>query len=115
MVELNPLTGLKPWGKFELLGYTELIHVNRGGKCSIHYHEYNTNIFIVKSGWLSVTVYEDKLKTHILKPGERLVVHPKIIHQFSALTDVVAVEEYKGPCGKEDIVRMSSWPLRTKS
>lgn len=109
----------KPWGMQtpklrEPAVHVDEIEVNRGGYCSIHKHVGKYNLFIVTSGLLCVTQYEDPLKCpnrfDLLGPGKQVLVPAKAWHRFACLEDCLCQEIYWPSYGNtgvadDDIVR----------
>lgn len=105
----------KLWGETTLLVHNQhiemsLISIVRGGYCSKHLHEYKTNIFVVLSGCLLVTVYDadGRESTSLVESGGCLGVDAKLKHRFEAMAPTSAMEVYYpvvGPVLLDDIVR----------
>lgn len=83
------------------------IEANAGGYCSKHKHEHKSNLFIVESGQLQVTVWDenDEPSHKVLSKGDRFAVPPGVMHQFTAISDVVALEVYWVDLDQDDIIR----------
>lgn len=106
----------KCWGKTRVIyNSTNLLRyeleVVAGSYCSIHYHEFRTNRFILKSGAVSVVIYDKGSYTRLdLRIDEPLDVDPKILHQFIVIEDGKMIEEYFDKSGKQveesDIIRL---------
>ncbi len=95
----------------------ELIRVVAGGYSSKHYHKNKDNLFYVVSGKLFVRIFKRVVGDgSIILDERRSCLYPflvswGIIHQFEAVTDVVAYEVYFGikdhAASPTDIVRLS--------
>ena len=95
-------TGSKVWGKAikiqdNGLSKTSVLHVERGGTCSWHYHKHRYNTFYVVSGeviirWSPSHIANDKKYEIYLKPGCDLTIAPGDAHEFMAVVDSVMVE-----------------------
>ena len=138
--EIKPIsTEKKPWGKSELLFYSPFfqlnrIFVDRGWRCSLHYHKHKENFFYVFDGKLAIRQYRNILgklekkemingdyisEERYLKTSENLLIKSKsmsvpslCLHQFQSLTEVVAMEWYIPSIpgvdiSLEDIIRVS--------
>lgn len=57
--------------------------VNEGGACSLHYHAFKYNQFIIEEGSLQILVMGQG--SYILNEGESFIVNPGLVHQFVAL------------------------------
>jgi len=107
---IGPKQG-KLWGKTQLVfafNSTEAhgITVNKGGYCSKHLHKTKWNRFLVLQGELLVRIFFDKgVDETIIGPGGVTDVPPGVLHQFEALSDVLAVEFYWVPLEAGDIER----------
>lgn len=103
----------KIWGTTEEIFGRNNVEVHRieviaGGYCSEHHHEQKWNEFYVESGELQITQWSPSsgLKDiTTLHAGDSTAVSPGVIHQFHALTEVVAFEIYWVALEGEDIVR----------
>jgi len=115
----QPLWESKCWGKVwhrfnDTLLNESLLQVNKGFRCSIHYHQYRFNCFINISAVLQIDTFEMIDATpiiqssKILNAGESLVIKPKVWHCFRVLESGTVAELYwasVGPCRIDDIVR----------
>lgn len=102
----------KIWGKTEALFSRNNVEVHRieveqGGYCSRHKHRGKWNMFFIESGELEVLQYKDDgaHDTTILVAGDNCAVPPGELHQFRAITDVIAYELYWVELDANDIVR----------
>jgi quercetin dioxygenase-like cupin family protein len=85
----------KTWGKEIWMANTELycgkmLHVTKGRRCSMHYHENKDETFYFAEGRLLLEVEGDKF---LVKKGDSPVrLLPGAKHRFSALEDSVIIE-----------------------
>jgi len=89
----------KPWGGEELLAHTELyalkrIHVNKGSRPSLQYHERKSESLYLLSGRIRIEMGDSKedLAVDELLPGRAVDVPRGRIHRVSALEDSVIIE-----------------------
>jgi mannose-6-phosphate isomerase-like protein (cupin superfamily) len=110
MKEVAKGWGFERWvvNKPEYCG--KLLHFNKGGKCSFHYHEQKDETFYVHSGKLLVKYgySEDiNLASEItLSAGDSFYVPPRLIHQMIALEDT-DMFEFSTEHFEEDSFRVS--------
>ena len=122
----------KEWGQTDTVAITksiqvELIAVEPGGYCSIHFHNYKDNLFLVLSGTLTVrwgwrelaivTAQVSPMIEELTGLSSCLLIPAGVLHQFENLgtEPVRAVEVYRAkpgldldPQGTNDIVRFST-------
>ena len=84
----------KVWGKNERiysddLSSTNLLHIVKGGTCSLHSHKTKSNVFYVISGKLKLRT---DLGETILLPGQSFTIYAGTQHRFIALEDTIAIE-----------------------
>ncbi len=84
----------KPWGKEiwfanqpEFVG--KILHINKGHRYSLQYHEKKIETQYVLKGRVKFTLDDKEV---ILEPGDKLDVHPGVVHRAEALEDVEIVE-----------------------
>lgn len=120
---------LKAWGQTNRVLLTKSIQVEEilvqpGGYCSIHFHEFKDNFFLVLSGMLTVRWgwRENAIVTAQVSPqieqlsalSGGLLIPAGVLHQFENLgkEPVRAVELYRIKPGREiqpdDIIRFTS-------
>lgn len=89
----------KPWGKEiwfadqpEYAG--KILHIKKGHRYSLQYHEKKTETQYVLKGKVRFQLgpSEDKLEEIVLGPGEKLDVLPGTIHRAEAIEDVEILE-----------------------
>lgn len=105
----------KIWGQTEqIIANSSLefhrIEVKKGGKCSIHCHEFKFNFFYVETGKLLIRTWKqnyDLIDETILEAGDYTEVKPPEYHQFEALEDTIAFEIYFAHFSHDDIKRKS--------
>ncbi len=97
---------IKGWGYEIWMANSELycgklLVVNRGLKCSVHYHKLKDETFYIQSGRIIMSVWEEPFdldelagdvsseapaqEDFVMEPGDRLVIQPNIPHQFIGL------------------------------
>lgn len=92
----------KPWGHEEIWAQTEdyvgkILHINKGERLSLQFHNEKEETIRVMSGVLEV-IYsrtkDGKMKSEILEPGQSFHISPLMVHRFCASqgTDVDLVE-----------------------
>jgi mannose-6-phosphate isomerase len=111
---------LKPWGKEIWFAHTgkyagKILHVKKGHRYSLQYHEKKEETQYIYKGKVKFTYGTDKdnLQEKILNPGDKIDVHPYTIHRLEALEDseifevsspelddVVKIEDDYGRSGK---------------
>ena len=89
----------KPWGYEEWLEVNDSYVVKRlfmkkDHKCSLQYHEFKKETFVVISGILRFTHGESEaaLKEDILKPGDFFTALPLYIHRMEGVEDSLYLE-----------------------
>ena len=111
---------LKPWGKEIWFAHTDkyagkILHVNKGQRYSLQYHETKLETQYIYSGKVKFTygTEKDDLQEKILNSGDKIDVKPYTIHRLEALEDseifevstpelddVVKIEDDYGRSGK---------------
>lgn len=82
------------------------LYAKKGFRCSRHCHTSKSNLFLVISGKLKVTVEKDGLEDEVfLGPGEMTVVSPGLYHEFEALMNSHLIELYWVELNPDDITR----------
>ena len=81
-----------------------VLHIKKGGTCSLHTHKSKHNVFYVISGQLKIKT--DKGDS-VLSQGHSFTVFAETKHQFQALEDTVAVEVMFVKYDPQDIDRES--------
>jgi quercetin dioxygenase-like cupin family protein len=94
-----------------------LAGIRAGGYSSIHRHDWQSNAFHLLEGRLLVSTYAESLGLPILderfelRAGDSVVISPRRLHKFLALTDCRLVEVYVAVAGHEakaeDIIRFT--------
>ena len=86
----------KGWGYEKWIVNTEeycgkLLHINKGKKCSWHYHKLKDETFYLQKGQLLVRYSDDddieNSKKTILMEGDKIHVYRGLRHQMLALQD----------------------------
>lgn len=93
---------LKPWGKEIWFAHNEhyagkLLHIKKGHRYSLQYHEQKIETQYLQSGKVKFIYGTDpdnpeKLHEKIMNPGDKIDVHPPLIHRIEALEDSVVFE-----------------------
>lgn len=86
------------------------LRVEEGGYCSIHIHEYRTNIFYVQDGKISVAwLNQGRWSERFLTPSKKLEIPAGVPHLFKVWESGSVFEEYLpangGPVRNSDIKR----------
>ena len=89
----------KPWGYEELLEQNQFYVVKRllmrkDKKCSLQYHDFKHETFIVLEGKLRFYYGNDKDNLNIieLNPGDHFCVPTKMVHRMEGITDALYLE-----------------------
>ncbi len=91
----------KPWGAEEWLAVTDkyvlkFLHLNKGHKFSLQYHEQKEESQYLYKGKLKLTLGRKEDPKHLEEseflPGECLHIMPGTIHQVEALEDSTIIE-----------------------
>ena len=90
----RPIEVEKAWGKEIWMANTGLycgkkLMLNKGKRCSLHYHKLKDETFYLDSGRIFLEIGGKEI---IMNPGESIIVHPTINHRFSGLEDSVIIE-----------------------
>ena len=92
---------LKPWGHEIWFAHNEhyagkILHIKKGHRYSLQYHERKIETQYVYSGKTKF-IYgekEEALQEKIMNPGEKIDVLPPMIHRIEALEDSEIFEGY---------------------
>lgn len=90
---------LKPWGHEIWFAHTpqyagKILHIKKGHRYSLQYHERKIETQYVYSGQIKF-IYgtsEDNLQERIMNPGDKIDVHPPLIHRIEAIEDAEVFE-----------------------
>jgi len=92
-------TIVKPWGKEEVLAHTDRyalkrIHVKKGFRASLQYHERKSESLYLLSGLITIEIGGDQhaLALDEMRPGEVVDVPRGRVHRVTALEDSVLIE-----------------------
>jgi mannose-6-phosphate isomerase len=85
---------LKPWGKEIWFAHTDkyagkILHISKGHRYSLQYHEKKHETQYVYKGKLKL-IYgpsQEDLKEITLNPGDKFEVHPYTVHRLEAIED----------------------------
>ncbi len=87
-------TKLKPWGKEIWFAHNDkfagkILHINKGHRYSLQYHEKKRETQYVYSGKVKLVYGTDinDLQEKILNPGDKIDVEPYTIHRLEGLED----------------------------
>ncbi len=95
--------GEERWIHNDKLYCGKLLIVKKGKHCSLHYHKLKTETFYVTKGKIKVELTDLKnakinppiiRETFILKTGDAIILHPKDVHRFTALTPTAQIFEF---------------------
>jgi len=91
----------KGWGREVWIANGELycgkiLEINRGKRCSLHFHKLKTESFYLRAGRLRVRILESP-QTSVseefeLNPGDCMDIYPGLVHQMEALEDAELYE-----------------------
>jgi mannose-6-phosphate isomerase-like protein (cupin superfamily) len=74
----------------------KILEINKGKRCSLHYHELKTESFYLRSGRLRVTLRENpntvESQSFELTAGDCMDIHPGLVHQMEAIEDAELYE-----------------------
>lgn len=105
----------KPWGHEEIFAVLEggyvgkVLHIVAGGTLSLQLHRAKTETIAVQSGLVEVEHGPDagRLANVTLRPGQRLLIRPHVVHRISATEDSVVLETSTAlPGWRTDVVRL---------
>jgi len=104
----------KVWGETSELFFGNNVEIHyitivKGGFCSKHKHTSKFNRFVVLSGILKVTMFDNKFEdVTILSAGDEFTVNTDQYHRFEAVTPVEAIEIYWVELSRNDIHRVDT-------
>jgi quercetin dioxygenase-like cupin family protein len=88
----------------------KILHVNKGKRCSWHYHRLKDETFYVQVGRVMVCIggsdKEDDARFIVLEPGDSLHIPPDTRHFFFGLTDV-DIFEFSTHHEESDSIRLT--------
>lgn len=106
----------KVWGKTREIINTPYymkheLHLIEGSYCSLHYHQYRANRFIIISGSITIVeVYGPWIKHTLLNAGDVYSVPSMVVHMFAVNKRGIMYEEYFGDrnniINADDIIRI---------
>lgn len=74
----------------------KILEINKGKRCSLHYHKLKTESFYLRAGHLKVTIKEsadsDRSEEFELKAGECMDIPIGLVHQMYAVEDSELIE-----------------------
>lgn len=97
----------KPWGYENIWAHTDkyagkLIHIDKGHKLSLQYHNHKQETLYVLKGTLHLVYEEDII---VMKPGESMHIPTGVVHRMMAPVDDVDLMEVSSP-ELDDVVRL---------
>ncbi len=106
----------KNWGHINQVLTTNGVIINRikvnpGGFCSVHYHAYKNNLFLVTSGALTIITGNMTSGSFMatrdvqLSVGDQLSISAGDWHQFRSRDGAEAIEIYWMEAQEQDIIR----------
>src|ERR1700686_2660702 len=98
----KPIVGVpKGWGREVWIVNGDLycgkiLEINKGKRCSLHFHKLKTESFFLRVGRLRVTIKAsadaEEIEQFILNQGECMDIPPGLVHQMEALEDAELYE-----------------------
>jgi mannose-6-phosphate isomerase-like protein (cupin superfamily) len=91
----------KGWGREVWLANNPLycgkiLEINKGKRCSLHFHKLKTESFYLRAGTLKVRIKEspesEQTEEFILSAGECMDIPPGLVHQMEALENAELYE-----------------------
>ncbi len=89
----------KGWGKEIWIHNDEkycgkILVLNKGKRCSLHYHKLKHETFYISKGLVQMEIMEDgrAMETLVMKPGDTLEIPPQLRHRFTGLDDSEILE-----------------------
>jgi len=91
----------KGWGREVWIANGDLycgkiLEINKGKRCSLHFHKLKTESFYLRAGSLRVRIKEsphsEVLEEFVMNAGECMDVPPGLVHQMEALEDAELYE-----------------------
>lgn len=84
----------KPWGKEEILSIQDKymfkrLHMTKGKRCSLQYHEHKVETVYILSGVLLIHI---KGKIIVMNPGDFCTIMPGEIHRMEGKEDTIYLE-----------------------
>ncbi len=103
----------KPWGKEIWFAYDngryagKILHINKGHRLSLQYHEKKHETLYVESGVLNLVLENEKgeLQDNFLKAGDSMVIPTGRKHRMEAVEDCKLFEVSSPEL--DDVVRLS--------
>lgn len=120
MLSTSSPAEVKAWGTTRCIIHNShyeqhLLEINRGGFCSVHFHQRKWQNLHIISGMLRIRTFNEAGRlqcSQLYRRGEFVVCPPGLRHQFFAPRDCVATEIYTpntrfDTVDPADIVRLS--------
>lgn len=85
----------KVWGREEIIVNTSLyagkiLHLDKGARCSIHWHEQKRETFYCMSGKVQIEIEDEGPR--IILPGDKVDVPRYTKHRFTGIEDSKLIE-----------------------
>ena len=85
--------GRELWIANSKLYCSKILEVNKGKRCSVHYHKLKDETFYILEGRVEMNLYHDtKPHTIIMEPGDTVHIPQQLAHQFVGLEDSKLLE-----------------------
>lgn len=82
---------------------TNVLHLKKGYKCSLHYHRTKWNLFVVLEGMVGIKTDKGEKMLHV---GEEMRIAPGEMHEFRVYEDGVMIEIMYVEYDDDDIERV---------
>src|ERR1700736_4575789 len=90
----------KGWGREVWIANGDLycgkiLEINKGKRCSLHFHKLKTESFYLRTGLLKIRIREsnsEPIEEYLLASGECMDIRPGLLHQMEALEDAELYE-----------------------
>ena len=108
----NTTVNKKGWGDEHVIHSNsnycvKILELNKGGKCSLHFHKIKEESFLVLEGKVQISLkYNLQEENIILNKGESIDIPPLLPHRFEALVDSKILEASNEDREEEDLVRV---------
>ena len=100
--------GFEDWIFNSVLYCGKVLSVNKGKRCSLHYHQIKTETMLVVEGLVKMefrSLNQPRLESLTLRPGEVFHIEPGLVHRFTALERSV-IHEFSTQHFEEDSIRI---------
>jgi quercetin dioxygenase-like cupin family protein len=106
----KPVRVEKPWGHELIWAHTDkyvgkILHVKKGEKLSLQYHDFKDETIHLLSGSLRFEIEEDgAMAVHVMAPGASYHIRPHMKHRMEAAEDCDILEASTPQL--DDVVRL---------